>query len=148
VLNPTRVQAATVIRRSPQEVWALLFDPNAWRAMLPQRARIELLTDSTSQIGSRWKSISGDGTETLNEVTELVPYRLHVVRSTSRKTVNTVTTTLEPQDDGVLVRVASEIHWRPGLGTLVDRIGAALTANALSARATERLKAIAEADSD
>ena len=116
--------------------------------MLPRNARIEVLTDSTNQIGSRWKTVGGDGIETLNEITELVPYRLHVARSTSPKSVNTVSTTLEPHDDGVLVCVESDIYWQPGLGTLVDRIGAALTANASSMRAAEKLKAIAEADRD
>jgi len=137
-----------VIHRDRADVWALLVDLDSQRALLPNDARIDVLTDRTGEIGSRWNTVNGRGTRAvvvLNEIVELAPLRLHVVKSMWPKATNTVQTTLEPHGDGTLVSVRGDIEWRPGPGTLVDRISAAMTASGMSQRALEAFKANAEA---
>ncbi len=151
MLNPIRIQASTLINRNRADVWAVLVDPEAWRAMLPANARIEVITDRTDQVGSRWKTINdrgGGGVEVLNEIVGLVPLHSHVVKSTWDKATNIVTTTLEPSDEGTVVRMETEIHWQPGLRTIVDRLAAAMTATQSSQRAMDKFTAIAEGRDD
>jgi uncharacterized protein YndB with AHSA1/START domain len=143
LLNPTRIRASTLIHRPQADVWSLMTDPETWRALLPPNARIELLSPDSQQVGSRWNTVNGAGDRAvvvLNEVIESSPPHRQVVKSTWDKATNTVRTTLEAADDGTVVLVETEIHWQPGRRTIVDRIGAALTANQFSQRAVEQLR--------
>ena len=121
-------------------MWALLMDPAAQLALLPRHARIEVLTDRMDEVGSRWQTVNGIGKRAvvvLNEVVELVPLRSHVVKSTWPKATSTVRTNLEPSGDGTRVIIEGGIEWQPGLGTLVDRFSAAISASLMSQRALQ-----------
>ena len=136
-----------VIHRDRADVWALLIDLDSQRALLPNDARIDVLTDRTGEVGSRWNTVRGRGTRAvvvLNEIVELAPLRLLVVKGTWPKATSTVRTSTEPRGDGTLVSVRGDVEWRPGPGTLVDRISAAMTASLMSQRALETFKANAE----
>lgn len=145
--SATRVGGSVLVRRPPAEVWELVVDPRGVRAQLPKGGRLELVTDRIDEVGARWTTIAGQGrraTEVSNELVELVPERLHVVRSTWPRATGTVRTVLEPAAGGTRVIVEATFDWRPGLRSLPARLMTALAGSRLTQQALERLKSHAE----
>lgn len=147
MLARTQTTQSVTVNAPVAMVWAMLDDPGSMSALLPKHSRLEMLSDGMASVGSRWRVVVEVGKkrhETLHEVVDAVPKRLHVVRSESDFGVSTMTMQLSSNGGQTLMTLHGSIDWQPGWQTLPTRVISAVVSGFLTRRALRSLKRIVE----
>jgi carbon monoxide dehydrogenase subunit G len=113
-----------MINRPPAEVFAELTDFATWPKWQGGLESVEQISPGPLQVGSQIRQIrqSGKPTESLIEVTRLVPNQMLGVKSPSRPLAWDGDFTLQPVDDGTQLTLQFEIQSAGLVGFLSDLI--------------------------